>query len=162
MKIIIDGYNLIKSIESEFPLGINLRQKREHLIKLLASSYISHKKEILVVFDSDENDQISSNYNYKNVKIKYSYKGKKADEVIQELVRSEIKPNQLEIVTSDREIQFTAKQHSASVINAQEFWKKIRKRKNSHSHNIDRDLSKKEIREWLNIFQQRKSNSNED
>jgi predicted RNA-binding protein with PIN domain len=164
-KIIIDGYNLIYAVNNNFPAGLDLPGQREHLIKVLNSSHQLKNSKLIIVFDGRsgiKNHTLSS----ARIRVIFSQGHKKADQIIQELVRKDPIPTQIEVVTSDREIQFTAKGHGAKVRESREFWRKIRMkhtikpRDKKKETEADRSLSDKEVREWLEIFKKKKRNNN--
>ena len=160
-KIIIDGYNLIKSHEVSFPKLISLESQRDHLLKVLNSSPALHSKNVIVVFDGSQLGITSGGFKHQQIRVIFSGKNKLADDVIQEMIRRDLHPEQLSIVTSDRTIQFTAKDHGAETIESPAFWKKIhnqhsaKKNKQSILSEKDKNLSDKEVQEWMQIFKNR-------
>ena len=160
-KIIIDGYNLIYAVIDDFPAGLDLPGQREHLIRVLYSSHQLKNSKLIIVFDGRsgiKNPALSST----RIRVIISQGNKKADQIIQELVRKDPKPGQIEVVSSDREIQFTAKDHGAKVRESRDFWQKVHLKQTVKSRNrknemeADRSLSDKEVREWLEIFKKKK------
>jgi predicted RNA-binding protein with PIN domain len=82
--IIIDGYNLIKSVPN-FPFSdISLALQRDHLVKILQSSPQIRSSKITVVFDGIQEIQTKTK---RQVNIIYSGTNKKADDIIQEKIR---------------------------------------------------------------------------
>ena len=160
-KIIIDGYNLIYAVIDDFPAGLDLPGQREHLIRVLNSSHQLKNSKLIIVFDGRsgiKNPTLSST----RIRVIFSQGNKKADQIIQELIRKDPKPGQIEVVSSDREIQFTARGHGAKVQESWEFWQKVHLKQTVKSRNrknemeADRSLSDKEVREWLEIFKKKK------
>lgn len=166
-QIIIDGYNLIKSVSEFTCKTVQLSAQREHLIRLLISSPFLHNKKIVIVFDGGDVKSSLHLQKYHNIKLVYSGNQTKADDIIQEMIRSSNNVNNLIIVSNDKEIQFTAKSHGATHIDSHIFWNKIRnvaKQKSSHSQKFEynnRELTDKEVQKWLKIFTDRKSNNEE-
>jgi predicted RNA-binding protein with PIN domain len=161
-KIIIDGYNLILAVREDFPGNLDLEGQREHLLRVLNSSQQLKKFRLIVIFDGrSEVKNLAPSSG--RIRIIFSKGRKKADQIIQELVRKDPTPGQIEVVSSDREIQFTAKDHGAKVRESRDFWQQIRLKQNSKSGTgrnkteTDRSLSDREVREWLEIFKNKKS-----
>ncbi len=157
-KIIIDGYNLIKRVGGVFSGLPSLEAQRNHLLRLLASSSSLSGISIVLVFDSSWEGLPNPPVVYRNIKIVFSQNNKKADEIIQQFIRRSSSPGQLLIVTSDREIQYTALDHGARIMGSQDFWKQIQRpvsRKASASSLPDRELTDREIKDWLKLFNQK-------
>ena len=161
-KIIIDGYNLILAVKEDFPGMLDLEGQRDHLLRVLNSSRQIKNSQIIVIFDGRsgvKNSPVMSG----RIRVVFSKGRTKADQVIQELIRKDPSPGQVEVVTSDREIQFTARDHGAKVRESREFWRSIRLKRNSKSGGDrrstapDRSLSDREVKEWLEIFKKKKS-----
>lgn len=167
-KIIIDGYNLIKSAKQDFPQSVDLAGEREHLIKILNSSVNLRNQQIIVIFDGRSDTKAFSAADYPNIRIIFSKNRIKADDIIQELIRKDSRPTQIELVSSDREIQFTAKGHGAKVTESKNFWRKIRGKPSQKGSQLkgesptERDLSNKELKEWLKIFRDREAKNGKD
>jgi predicted RNA-binding protein with PIN domain len=72
------------------------------------------------------------------------------------------------IISSDKDIQLTAKSHGARVMASREFWDKIHRHldtkmpASSHQYDNDRELTDKEIQKWLKLFQDKNSQQNEE
>ncbi len=104
---------------------------------------------------------------YHTIKLIYSGNQRKADHIIQEMIRSLHNFKNLIIVSNDKEIQFTAKSHGATHIDSHIFWNKIRnvsEHKSPHpqkSEYNNRELTDKEVQRWLKFFTDRKPNTKE-
>lgn len=165
--VIIDGYNLIKSPQIEFPKLESLEAQRDHLLKILHSSLQLKNERIMVVFDGSPKILKQVQSKYRGIRVVFSGDHKSADRVIQELIRREPQPSHLEIVTSDREIQFTARDHGARVSDSPAFWKRLHSGKKQTSPSApssqgeDRELSDREVSEWLELFKNRTFGDNE-
>lgn len=126
LKIVIDGYNLIRQSDELIDLeAISLQEGRDGLIKLLAEYRKVKGHSITVVFDGWESDNIgSSRYKEMGIDIIYSGKGEKADEVIKKMADN--LRDKIIVVTSDREIATHAMKKGSVVISSPEYEMKVR------------------------------------
>jgi predicted RNA-binding protein with PIN domain len=159
--IIIDGYNLIKANPDIFSRMIDLESQRLHLQKILRSAPALYGQEILIVFDGTSDYNLPQAEKKSRMQVIFSGKAKEADEVIQDLIRKRAPSNELLIVSSDQAIQNTAKDHRVASITSREFWKSLlgtqveTSRTSEDSMSADRQLSEKEVQDWLKIFKDR-------
>jgi len=167
-KIIIDGYNLIKSPLISFPDSDSLEAQREHLLRILQSYPALRNRQVTVVFDGGEPFPGPHSYKYGHIQFVFSGPKKQADDVIQRMIRKAPRPAELHIVTSDRRIQFTARDHGAEVTDSPAFWKMLHATPGptgSEEHTGEKPadrLSDREVKEWLKRFQNRANKENED
>jgi predicted RNA-binding protein with PIN domain len=105
MHIIIDGYNLIRQSDSLRRFErLGLEKGREALIKRLAAYRKLKGHRITVVFDGWIGGPLrEERQQSEGVRIIYSRRGEKADEVIKKIARKG-SGEELVVVTSDREI----------------------------------------------------------
>ena len=158
--IIIDGYNLIKLNLQHFPENLSLEQQREHLLRLLHSSSLSRNHRILVVFDGSQPVLPGNRFRYRGIQVLFSGSGKTADDRIRQYILNSPQPESIEVVTSDREIQHTARNLGCQIISSSDFWKRLTRspepeKRSREVGESDRELSDREVKEWLNLFQQR-------
>jgi predicted RNA-binding protein with PIN domain len=165
--LIIDGYNLLKSLPDFFKKYDNLHAQREHLIRILKSNPKLRNRQVLLVFDGGgENTQLMKSAHEK-INIIFSNQHRTADDIIQKKIRQAKHPENIQVVSSDREIQHTAQSHGAKIIDSTTFWKNYNKKSTLNVQprnsvkNSDRELSDKEVRKWLDIFQQKESDEDE-
>lgn len=117
---IVDGYNVIYSM---YPKTKDLESAREELIKL---SKLYSNKRVIIVFDGKGG--ISSNH-HKDVVFT---KGESADDYIKRLVRNSKHPNNITVVTKDKNIVSYVKPIGAKTMPPHEFFqgpKNFRKRR---------------------------------
>jgi len=122
MHIIIDGYNLIRQSDSLRRFErLGLEKGREELIKRLAPYRKLKGHRITVVFDGwiggplrEERQQEAG------IRIIYSRRGEKADEVIKRIARKR-SGEELVVVTSDREIAQAVERSGGVAIASPEF-----------------------------------------
>ncbi|HFE65606.1 MAG TPA: hypothetical protein ENK14_14495 [Caldithrix sp.] len=166
-KILIDGYNVIKAPRVRFPGFSSLELQREHLIKVLKSNPQLQRSQTTVVFDSRIYIPPSRTQKHGNLTVIFTPLNKSADEVIQQLVRQSSQPGKILVVTSDRSIQFTAKDHGARAMESHVFWQKLQTRKKNRSVGRGEPqegatpLSDREVKEWLSLFRSRGGENDE-
>jgi predicted RNA-binding protein with PIN domain len=118
LKLIIDGYNLIKKVAKE--QHISSKYRYQYLKQL--GIYAKNKNlQILIVFDGGE-----SSFNYceqvYGLEIIYSGFLESADDVIMRLIANHQYQEELMVVTSDREIIDSARQYTLDIIKSEEFY----------------------------------------
>jgi len=125
MRIIIDGYNLLRHIQGLNRLACkDLKGAREQLLKRLESYRRAKGHSFEVVFDAWRGDSLrQQEERFGGIKVIYSPSGQKADEVIKEIARTY--GNGIVVVTSDHEVADFASAHGSPVITAGEFEKKL-------------------------------------
>ncbi len=121
LRIIIDGYNLIRQSSTLRSFdSLDITKGREKLIEKLAHYRRLKRHPILVVFDGWQEGNFTEQRTKENgIDIIYSKRGEKADEVIKRFV-SNCK-EELIVVTSDREIASFCKNRSCEVITSHSF-----------------------------------------
>ncbi len=165
-KVLIDGYNVIKAAPGRFARMTDLAAQRSHLLRLLQSSAVWQGSVVVVIFDGSSGLQ-SPHRSYRNIQVIYSGKKKEADDIIQESIRKEAHQAALLVISSDRRILNTARDHGARAMTSRQFWqemdtpgKKYSPRPSQES-DPERPLSKKEIAEWHKLFTERDNNADE-
>lgn len=125
-RIIIDGYNLIKTSHT-FDIRHNddLQDTRDRLIDTLNKYYYFRKIPITVVFDGWKGGGPTENRDIvKKIHVIYSRLGETADEVIKRL--TEKNGSSCIVVTSDKDVANFAEIKGAAVITSAEFENKLR------------------------------------
>jgi len=125
LRIIIDGYNLIRqSLTLRSYDYLDIAKGREKLIEKLAHYRALKHHPILVVFDGwQEGNPTEQRTKEKGIDIIYSKRGEKADEVIKRLVLNS--REELIVVTSDHEITHFCKSKRCEVIPSPSFEEKM-------------------------------------
>ena len=125
LRIIIDGYNLIRQSSTLRSLdSLDITKGREKLIEKLSHYRRLKRHPILVVFDGwQEGNFTEQRTKEKGIDIIYSKRGEKADEVIKRLVSN--RREELIVVTSDREIINFCKSRRCEVIPSPSFEEKM-------------------------------------
>jgi predicted RNA-binding protein with PIN domain len=166
-KYIIDGYNLLKSPAPNIPLNLSLEDQRNHLVRLVKSFSQFEKCEVLIVFDNSLSFKTGRNEKSGRVQIKYTQPSMEADELIKKIIRSENKLDRLIIVSSDRAIQYAAKDHGATSLSSEDYCRLMEKKQSPtkdtnsppYSHEkYEPNLGEKEIQYWKRLFQNNDEN----
>lgn len=162
-RLIIDGYNLLNCGNLDIPLNLELETQRDYLIRQLQNYAATQNCHITVVFDNRQRSA-SAFSPAKLLKIIFSSPGKEADDVIRKMVRKSKAPAKLTVVTSDRVIRMTAKDHGVSNLTSEEFGRMICKNSTANSSNkkfqqtktkFQSDLSDAEVDYWKTLFENR-------
>lgn len=121
MKLIIDGYNLLKGIlEVEYVLP----EQRESFLQLLGQYAKFKKLQLVIVFDGGDGYGSYRETCY-GIEVFYSGVLESADDVIAQLVQTE-RGRVFWVVTSDRELASLASDCGADVIKSKDFYQKLR------------------------------------
>ena len=125
--VLIDGYNLLGKIHGGSGLaGKSFEQDRESIIQRLSVYAQRGKCAVTIVFDAwKQKGQLRQVAHRAGVTVMYSQAGEKADQVIQQLVRSGGKD--VAVVSSDHEVLAVAKAHGAFTIRSEEFVQRLNK-----------------------------------
>ncbi len=159
--LVIDGYNLIRRNQSAFRHLPDLEAQRSHLLKILHSAPNIARKKILVVFDGSDLAERGRKIHFRNIQVIFSGHHRSADQVIQEFIRQRAAREEMEVVTSDREIQRTARDHGVKIWEADRFWQHLHRSEEGDSQESepsrypDRELSDQEVQDWLKLFENR-------
>lgn len=161
-KYIIDGYNLLKSPAFHTPGNLSLEARRDHLIRRLKSYAGSKRCRVIVVFDNSvQSKQISTGVESKTISVKFTKPSREADDLIKELIRKEEQARNLIVVSSDREICNSAKDHGIRSLSSEEFCNLMHGRERTSTpkktqatrpEKQEHHLSKKELAYWLEMF----------
>ncbi len=167
--VILDGYNMIHARNFPGKKGRSLEEQRNYLIHLIKQYAARKRIPCTIVFDS-KFPFSRQQKNYYRVTVRYSPAHTEADQVIQQMVRQSKQPHTLLVVSSDREIQHTAKIHGARVMTSESFLKEeiapfpstSTQPKEPEDSKPDATLSDQEIAEWLRLFSQGEANEDVD
>ena len=157
-KIIVDGYNLINCRSFPGDANRDLEAQRDHLVRLLHSYGAASDQQILLVFD---NAVMQHSHRQQGVvRIIFSRPGQEADDVIRRMVREEKHPDSLTVVTSDRAIRFSARDHGITSLGSDEFCTIMRSLpgrfsespKDGMAEKYEGNISDTEVNYWLDMF----------
>lgn len=151
MPYIIDGHNLIGKLSS---IGLDDPDDEQKLIQLLREFLTKRNKRGTVFFDQAAPGS-STELKLGRLRVRFVRPPRIADEAIQSYLRR-IKPEATNyiVVTSDRELQETAKQIGARWISSEEFASLITA-SNKSEPSLDKPqspLTPQEVEEWEKLF----------
>ncbi|MDF1526409.1 MAG: NYN domain-containing protein [bacterium] len=124
MRIVIDGYNLIRRIPELRTLDSqDLEVGRNRLAHELSAYRAGKGHQIIVVFDGADSIHLGGgSEKVAGITIRYSARGQSADQVIQKMCReggAEV------VITGDREIIDVAKAAGVTAVSPDLFWNKV-------------------------------------
>jgi len=124
MRIVIDGYNLIRRVPELRALDrADLEAGRDGLVNELSTYRAGKGHRITVVFDGAESVHLGGgSEKVAGITIRYSARGQSADSVIQKMCRE---GNVDVVISGDREIMDVARKTGATPISPDLFWDKV-------------------------------------
>lgn len=131
MHYYIDGYNLIFR---SFGDSKDLKVRRQHFIEKINDRVEGINLTITIVFDSQYQGGEGTRAHFYNLEIVFTEKNETADELILKIVKSKENPQDVVVVTSDKQLALSVRRHAAKVETGEHFlkWlesKKIKKEK---------------------------------
>jgi predicted RNA-binding protein with PIN domain len=155
MPVIIDGYNLLHSIQniSEGFGSINDIQ----MCRIVGQYLGLVGEQGVVVFDGTGPPEKSGFDNIRNLEVVFSGLRSDADTVIETKIKASTAPKRLRIVSSDRRLRNAARARKAAVTKSAEFWYDVQKRLNRKKSKKEpsakrRGISGSETSQWLKLF----------
>lgn len=160
-KYIIDGYNLLNSPEFNAPLQLDLQDQRNHLIRLIKSHSHFEPCAVTIIFDNSLSFQMGRIKKDGRIVIRFTNPSMEADELIRVLIRKEKKPAELIVVSSDRAIQYAAKDHGARVLSSEDYCRLMRNKQNPLAEDnpkfirdkYEPNLDEQELDFWKRLFE---------
>jgi len=119
---LIDGYNLMYA---EAFLGKTtprkaLEKKRLAFLDWLAQSLMSRPEDVLVIFDAKHAVGPSEESSHKGIRVRFAYR-QLADDLIESLVKSELKPASVTVVSNDGQVKDAARRRGCGVFTNDDF-----------------------------------------
>jgi predicted RNA-binding protein with PIN domain len=158
MAYIIDGNNLIGSSRD---ISLDDKDAREKLVNLIRKFQESKNAKITVVFDGDPGGSQLKNAISAKLTVVFPRYGNTADDEIKRILNGYHQPNDVVLVSSDRELKKFAKEKGAKTRNSIEFYYELKKshylsgKKEETLKRINTSLSQNEIENWMKIFNQK-------
>jgi hypothetical protein len=162
MPYLIDGYNVIYADDelAQFMKDGLLEKAREKLMRRLVQFKAVTGRKVSVVFDGSSPFGGPSSEARMGIRMIYSRKPEKADDIIKEEIFRESNPAQLIVVSSDREIQNEALGFRAQTLDADSFLDLMERTLGSQAEQKPSEPGQKygqpipqnEIDQWLEIF----------
>jgi len=152
MPIIIDGHNLIPKIPG---LSLQAIDDEMQLIEMLQEYCRRSRKQAEVFFDNAPPGTPRAR-NFTNLTARFVREGQTADQAIRsKLKRLGGEARNWTVVSSDREVQSSARAVRASVIPSEIFARQLLQtlaQSNQERETLEKTLSEEEIDEWLELF----------
>lgn len=121
MVFLIDGYNLMHAVGlASRKLPGSLDRARTRFLDWLADAARDRNAVLRVVFDAAATSRHSAEADRREVRVLFAT-GRTADELIEELVNADPRPDQLAIVSNDSQVQEVARRRGCGVRTCQEF-----------------------------------------
>ncbi len=155
MVVIIDGHNLLQSIQKTFEDFDSLTAVR---LCQIISRYLKQVRENgEIVFDGTGPKDKSEFDNISNLEVFFAGQGSDADTVIEDKIKASTAPKRLTVVSSDRRLQKAARARKATVVKSQVFWSNLcrqlsRKRTIKEPASKRQGISEGETEQWLKFF----------
>jgi uncharacterized protein len=155
MAVIIDGHNLLHSINKEdSDAGLISDVQLCHII----SRYLKlagEKGEI--IFDGTGPRDKSGFDNISNLEVFFAGLRSDADTVIENKIKASTAPKGLTVVSSDRRLRDAARKRKAAAVKSQIFWNDVRKQLSRKSKLKEppakrEGISESETDQWLDFF----------
>jgi predicted RNA-binding protein with PIN domain len=118
---LIDGYNLLHAVglAGRTPPG-TLDRARTRLLDWLADAARDRNAVLRVVFDAAATSRRSTEEDHRGVRVLFAT-GRTADELIEELVNADPRPDRLTVVSNDAQVQEAARRRGCGVRTCQGF-----------------------------------------
>jgi predicted RNA-binding protein with PIN domain len=158
-KIIIDAWNVcwkIPEIAEYIPDNLSLARKKFNLI---IKNYFFNKKSVYKIIYDGQPGIIGSKHELKGQDIQFSRNPQSADQKILSFLKFQKNPSLWTVISSDRELTGRAKNAGVNVVSSEQFISKLQKTKVSSIVNSKKEnpnLSKNEINDWLELFNNQK------
>ena len=156
MPFIIDGYNLLHSIDKTGKDWDSVGDIR--LCHIISRYFQLIDEKGVVVFDGKGPPDKNRFENIERLEVLFTGLKTDADTIIENKIQSNSAPKALTIVSSDRRIRKAARQRKSTSIKSEEFWEAAckrlnRKRKKSVEPSAKRQgLSESETNRWMKYF----------
>lgn len=159
MPVIIDGYNLLRSIQKTNEELLSIDEVA--LCRILSEYMICARTRGHIIFDgTGPNDKSDMDRlgGLKNLEVYFSGPHTDADSVIEQKILDNTAPRSLIVVSSDRRIQTAAAKRKAQVLTSEMFWPmaiKLLDRKTASSPEPRakrQGITEAEADQWLDYF----------
>ena len=154
MSILIDGHNLIGQMDD---LSLSDPEDEAKLVQRLRVYHSVINRPITVVFDHGERYVPPQGRSGGGVEVIFAALDSSADEVIIRRIKLSPNPQSLLVVSSDGDIQSTARNYGAQVMSAAQFAREMQhthapKKKRRARPLRESSVSPAEVQKWLGIF----------
>jgi predicted RNA-binding protein with PIN domain len=155
MPIIIDGHNLLWSIQQENEDSGSLSDGQ--LCRIVDRFLQLTAEKGQIVFDGTGSSDKSKFDNMSNLEVFFAGLGTDADAVIEDKIRANTAPRRLTVVSSDRRLRDAARARRAISIKSETFWDNLRKELQRKKTVTEpeakrRGITRSETKQWLKLF----------
>ncbi len=123
MALIIDGYNLLRIIEAESDSAAPMDVKE--LCDKLRAYLKTAKENAKIVFDGTGPLDKTGIEGGGRLSVIFSGTHREADDIIEDLIRTDSAARLLKVVSNDRRIKHAAKKKKATPVPCDDFWKQL-------------------------------------
>jgi len=154
MPVIIDGHNLLRSIQN---IEDDTSITDAGLCRLLDRYFGLTGDRAEIIFDGTGPPNKDEFNNIKNLEVTFSGRKTDCDTIIEERTLSSTAPKLLTIVSSDRRLREAAKARKATDVKSEDFWDEVKKRLSRQRPNKEpagkrRGITESETELWLKEF----------
>lgn len=155
MPIIIDGYNLLRWVQSIDSAYADLGEAS--LCRIISQYLVRTRNHAHVIFDGVGPPDKRELANIAKMEVYFSGADREADDVIEDKILESSAPKGLVVVSSDRRIRAAAKRRKATSVKADHFWLSLidqldRKPPTPEPKEKRNGISEHEADQWLNEF----------
>lgn len=156
MPTIIDGNNLIGSSPD---MSLDDPAARKKILHLIIKYQETKNSNIIIVFDGGPEPSLEPENPGTKVSVVFPSFGSSADDEIKKILEGYSDYKSVTLVSSDRDLKSFAKNKGAKAMNSIEFYFELKRvyrlngAKEEKLKRIHSKLSKKEVDQWLKIFQ---------
>jgi len=153
--IIIDGHNLLRSIQKVFEdfesiSDVQLCRIIGRYLKLIAEKG-------QIIFDGTGPPDKSGFDNISHLEVLFAGQGTDTDTVIEDKIKASTAPRRLTIISSDRRVQKAARTRRATAVKSRVFWETVQKQLSRKERPKEpaakrHGLSESETKQWLKLF----------
>jgi uncharacterized protein len=162
MALVIDGYNLLNAtgIAGRGTAGTSLARSRTALLDFLAERLAAdERRTTTVVFDArNAPPGLEPTLNHRGITVRFARPHREADDLIEDLIRSDTSPRRLTVVSSDHRLHRAARRRRATPVDSDIWFRQFARRAVQPSERVDlsedveAQLASPELDEWLRIF----------
>jgi len=156
MAVIIDGYNLLRTVEK---IDEDFQSNCDILMCRMLSQYLKRvRAQGCIVFDGIGPRDKTEFYKLDNLEVLFTGPDSDADSVIEDKIAADSAPKRLIVVSSDRRLRRAAAKRKAIAVKSDQFWLSVisqlqRKRKPSPEPRAKHDgITDSETDQWLDMF----------
>lgn len=166
MSLIIDGYNLLH-VTGRLGRGRGpgvLEKARLALLNLLVESLPPEElPATTIVFDARHAPpDVPHSLEHRGLAVRFAHQHEEADELIEELIRSDSAPRRLTVVSSDHRLQAAARRRRAKAVDSESWLEALlrdrhqRRQQRPSPAKPEGEISPSEVEYWLHEFDTRK------